>query len=432
MDRSHLTMTQRDLRALARSLFDVAVKAADPSLAVCRELSANPLPPLTRGRYIVFAVGKASCSMAQEALHHVPVDTPCEAFAVTNPENVRDVPGCEVVAAGHPVPDERGLRASLEIRRRLQAAGSGDVVLCLISGGGSALLPFPPPEIPLADKITVNELLLARGFDIYQTNLVRQQLSQLKGGGLVRLASPARVRALIISDVIGDDPRCIASGPTSTPLGSPAEAVRLLHEHDVWRDVPVSVRTYLAHAGNATYAASPQETQNCIIASNRQSLEAIAAAVPELSPVIVSNRLCGDVGDAVHEITDQIRTQPPERQLLIWGGETTVSVAGNGQGGRNQELALRVAMAMRDLRDHWVFLSGGTDGRDGPTDAAGGIVDSSTTQRIAEVGENAEVLLSNSDSYRALRAAGDLLLTGATGTNVADVQLFLRNAQHLA
>ncbi len=425
-----MDMAERKLRALARSLFDTAVKAADPALAVRRELTANPPRELEGGRYLVFAIGKAACAMAAEALRHIPVGTPYEALVVTNPENAREIPGCEVSAAGHPVPDTRGLRAALDIKRRSRAAGAGDVVLCLISGGGSALLPLPPPEIPLADKITVNEILLSSGLDIYRTNLVRQQLSQLKGGGLARSAYPADVRALIVSDVIGDDPRCIASGPTAATLGSPAEAIRLLRERDVWEDIPASVRGYLDRKADTFPLTPPHRTENVIVASNRQSLEAVAATVPELSPVIVSDRLRGDVGDAAHDIVEQIEAQPRERRLLVWGGETTVGITGNGRGGRNQELALRVSMAARHLEGRWVFLSGGTDGRDGPTDAAGGIVDSGTLRRIAQADEDADELLLDNDSYRALRAAGDLLLTGATGTNVADIQMFLRDAGH--
>ena len=425
-------MTKSNLRDLARSLFTVGVKAADPSLAVRHELTAHPLRGLSGGRYIVFAIGKAACAMAAEALHHVPSGTPFWALAVTNPENLCEVPNCDVIAAGHPVPDERGRWASLEVKRRLQTASRRDVVLCLVSGGGSALLTLPPPGIPLADIIAVNELLLSHGFDIYQTNLVRQQVSQLKGGGLARLASPANVRSLIISDVIGDDPRCIASGPTSAPLGSAAEAVQLLRDRDVWIDVPVKVRNYLGQAAQFPPAASRQRTDNRIIASNWRSLEAMAAAVPDHSPVIVSDRLCGDVGSAAHQIISDIKAQPLDRRLLVWGGETTVRVSGDGRGGRNQELALRIAMAARNINEDWVFLSGGTDGRDGPTDAAGGLVDSGTVKRIAEAGEDINELLANSDSYLALRTAGDLLVTGPTGTNVADIQLFLRDPEHPA
>lgn len=422
-------MTKRNLRALARSLFDVAVEAADPALAVRRELTANSLCELTGGRYLILAFGKAACAMTTEAISHIPASTPFEAFAVTNTENVREVPHCETVAARHPVPDERGRQASLEVRRRLQAAGGSDVVLCLISGGGSALLVLPPPEIPLADKIAVNEILLNRGFDIYQTNLVRQQLSQLKGGGLAQLAFPARVRSLIVSDVVGDDPRCIASGPTSAPLGSPADAVQLLKHRGLWEEIPASVRNYLDRTASLAPPTSSKSAENSIVASNWRSLEAIAAAAPHLSPMIVSGRLNGDVGNAAHEIMNQVKARPPECRLLIWGGETTVRVNGDGTGGRNQELALRVSMAAQGIKDRWVFLSGGTDGRDGPTDAAGGLVDSGTIRRIEETGANASALISNNDSYSALSASGDLLMTGATGTNVADIQLFLRDPE---
>ena len=422
-------MAIQELRKLAHSFFRAAVEAADPTTAVREELESSPLPALAGGRHVLVAVGKAACAMTEEALRHIPAAALRDAVAVTNSENARCVPGCTVMAAGHPVPDIRGLRAAKEVRRRLLAAGPDDWILCLISGGGSALMPLPPPGISLEDKAKVNEILLSRGFDIFQANLVRQQISQIKGGGMARMAGPAKVRALVLSDVIGDDLRCIASGPVSAPLGSPLDAVRLLRDQGVWDVIPGRVRAYLDRAESAA-RMPPGNVEAKLIGSNRRSLEAICAMAPGWSPAIVSDRLCGDVRKAAKGIVGRMAaSRRTGRELLIWGGETTVSLKGDGRGGRNQELALRVALRAQDIGGDWVFLSGGTDGRDGPTDAAGGIVDSGTVGRIAGSGEDALELLSNSDSYRALRVAGDLLVTGATGTNVADVQLFLREAR---
>ncbi len=400
------------------------MKAADPALAVRRALAQAPLERLqSGGRHLLVAVGKAAVAMMGEALRHVPDGSAAEAIAVTNYENARDISGAQVFAAGHPVPDENGLKAGQAVISLLQSAGAADRVLCLISGGGSALLPAPPADVPLADKIAVNQILLAHGFDIYQTNLVRQQLSTLKGGGMVRFAHPAPLRALIISDVIGDDMSCIASGPTAPPLGTCADAAKLLKHRGVWDKVPESARARLATENDAPPVA---EAENRLVGSNRQSLQAIAAGAPDWAPVIVTDQLQGDVGDAAARIAARIGTAAAGRQMLIWGGETTVNLTGDGRGGRNQELALRVAMKAGEIPGDWVFLSGGTDGRDGPTDAAGGIVDTGTIARIAGAGEDIDALLSNNDSYNALQAAGDLLMTGSTGTNVADVQIFLR------
>lgn len=419
-------MTAHDLRTVATTLFKAAVVAADPALAVRTALRRAPLPPLSGGRYVLIAAGKAACAMMQEALAHLPDGAAYRAIAVTNYENARAIAGCDVLAAGHPVPDENGLNASKRVAGLLAGAQRHDFVLCLISGGGSALLPAPAEGISLADKIAVNEILLAHGFDITEINLIRQQLSRLKGGGMLCLAHPAQVRALIVSDVIGDDMRVIASGPTAQPIGTRAEAAALLKARGVWALCPRSVQARLSQVAPAGRPA-PAQADNALIGSNRQSLQAVADAVADWTPHIVSDRLQGDVAEAADNIVKAIGKTPAKgRQLLIWGGETTVRLTGTGRGGRNQELALRVAQQADAIAGDWVFLSGGTDGRDGPTDAAGGLVDAGTFGRIRAGGLDPVAMLGNNDSYAALKAAGDLLITGATGTNVADVQIFLR------
>ncbi|MCJ7870972.1 DUF4147 domain-containing protein [Phaeobacter sp. J2-8] len=411
-------MTSQDLRDTALHLFAKAVEAADPALALRHALGEHPLPD-PAGELHVIAIGKAAPAMLQEALRHV--DRPVQALAVTHYENEMDVPGATVLRSAHPVPDAAGLRAGQDIMTRLAAVGAQDAVVVLVSGGGSALVPAPADGISLDDKAAVNKLLLGAGLDIVRMNLVRQQLSQLKGGGLLHCAAPAPVTAYLLSDVIGDDLRAIASGPTVGPIGSKEEAVAVLKNAGVWDDCPENVRNHLLAE---SVAVSTPPVQNHLIGSNRKSLEAMLAATTGKAE-IVSDALEGDVADAaefVLQAASQARGKGP--MALIFGGETTVVLRGDGRGGRNQELALRVAMAAKnhELPENWLFLSGGTDGRDGPTDAACGIVGPETADAI---GADAETLLANNDSYEALRRAGALLITAATGTNVADVQVFL-------
>lgn len=409
------------LRDRARQLFDVACRAADPGLALTRALRDAPLPrPDAGGRLIVVAVGKAAVPMAEALIAALPDPAQAVVLVVTNYENARPVAGAEVMAAGHPVPDANGAAAAVAVERLLAGATEADRVVALVSGGGSALLPAPVDGVTLGDKAATSRLLLGGGLDITQMNQVRQGLSRLKGGGFLRAAAPAPVCAFILSDVIGDDLRVIASGLTVAPIATHAATRALLREAGLWDRLPPSVRTALARPDPAT---APPPARNHLIGSNRLSLEAVQAAAGP-SARIASDRLTGDVADAAATIIAAAREAEADA-CLIFGGETTVTLRGTGLGGRNQELALRVALAMPDLGRDWCFLSGGTDGRDGPTDAAGGLVDAGTPRRLRDAGVDAQALLADNDSHRALAAAGDLLLTGATGTNVADVQILL-------
>lgn len=416
-------MTQIDtLRTQARLLFDAAVTAADPAIAVRRGLATSPVPPRKPGgRTILIAIGKAAPAMLGEAMNAFPEAQ--VALAVTHHENAATLEGAELMRAGHPVPDEAGARAAKRVMDVLGDATADDRVIALISGGGSALLPAPPPGVSLTDKARLNDLLLSAGLDIVQMNLVRQQVSLLKGGGFVRHAAPAPVYAYLLSDVIGDDLRAIASGPTVSPIGTPATAIETLQSAGIWDATPASIR---AHLAQAQHDASLPEVTNTLVGSNRLSLEAMRDTAEKigLSARIVSDALTGDVGDAAQEVLAELIARP-EPTALLFGGETTVKLTGTGRGGRNQELALRVATQAPEMKAKWVFLSGGTDGRDGPTDAAGGLVDSGTLPRIKAAGQDVTALLANNDSYAALAAAGDLLMTRATGTNVADVQVLL-------
>ncbi len=415
------------LRDTATRLFQTACLAADPARALDRALETAPLPrPEPGGVYRVVAIGKAAIPMATRLLARLEGHQ-ADAIVVTNYENAGDLPGATVLASGHPVPDENGLVAAYKIEEVLGRATAADRVIALISGGGSALLPAPVDGLDLADKAELNRVLLANGFEITEINLIRQQVSRLKGGGLLR-ATRAPVTAYILSDVIGDDLRVIASGPTVAPIGSPADARALLKSRGVWNSIPASVQTVLEKDRPA--GAQPPAAVNALVGSNRKSLDAVLEAAGP-GAVIVNDHLTGDVAAAAEAIVAAARNAPAGRShCLIFGGETTVTLRGDGLGGRNQELALRVALAMPEIGRDWVFLSGGTDGRDGPTEAAGGIVDTGTLDRMRSSGGDPDALLANNDSHAALRLSGDLLVTGATGTNVADVQILLLGPGH--
>lgn len=417
---------QGALRGKAEGLFRTACEAADPARAL-RSALVQHLPALSPGPggvWRIVAVGKAAVPMAREMLAHL-AGAKVRAVVVTNYENAQDIDGASVLAAGHPVPDDNGAKAAYAVEALLQGAQPQDRVIALISGGGSALLPAPIAGVSLQDKAEVSRLLLGAGLNITQMNMVRQSLSRLKGGGLARAAMPAPVTAFILSDVIGDDLRVIASGLTVAPIGNAAQARGLLEKRGLWAQLPQAVRRALQQS--APNLPAPPSADNILIGSNRKSLEAVAA---QAGGVIVSDKLVGDVQLAARRVINAARAAPVDAPAcLIFGGETTVTLQGNGLGGRNQELALRVALQMPDLGRAWVFLSGGTDGRDGPTDAAGGVVDAGTRARIMATGGAPVALLANNDSHRALGLAGDLLICGATGTNVADVQILLLGAK---
>ncbi|MGR3660605.1 MAG: glycerate kinase type-2 family protein [Paracoccaceae bacterium] len=404
------------IRSQALSLFKAGVVAANPARAVDKSINDKALPKVD-GKYFVISVGKAAIGMAEAALSHLPnVEA---ALVVTNYENATELQGAKVLAAGHPVPDQNGAAASQAVIDLLGHCGADDHVLALFSGGGSALLPAPIDGITLADKAKVSRLLLSAGIDIQGMNLVRQHLSKLKGGGLLRMAAPAKVTALILSDVVGDDLRVIASGPTVAPIGTRSDARQQLENAGIWDEMPVSVREHLIKDNDV--AGDAPAAENRLIGSNKISLAAMSDCDP--SAGVVTEPLVGDVEDAAGLICKNMR---PGKWL--YGGETTVRLTGTGLGGRNQELALRVALLAEaaNWQGDWVFLSGGTDGRDGPTDAAGGLVDNGTLARMRAAEIDPQASLLDNDSYHALKASGDLLMIGATGTNVADLQVLIR------
>jgi len=437
------------------AIFKAGVAAADPYLAVKNTLSIEngllkillDLQDKTKSRSCdwksihLLAFGKAAVAMAAAAQEIIPTHWLAgKGVAVTTYESTRPLESFEVIGAGHPLPDASGLQAGKVIAERAQQAKAGELVLVLISGGGSALLPAPVPAISLEEKIATTKLLLACGATINQINCVRKHLSQLKGGGLAKLVAPADLHALILSDVLGDDIGSIASGPTVADDSRFLDAIDILKSHAAWIQTPESVQTYLQQGADNLQPETPKSGDNIfnnashtLIGSNLISLEAAIKMSGNLGyqTAVYSRHLCGEARHAAENLATYAKNRQTnglkQPIAIIAGGETTVTLSGNGKGGRNQEMALAFALAAEQfqLADNWTFLSGGTDGRDGPTDAAGGIVDSNTLFRMRLAGLDPEKMLNNHDSYPALKAVNDLLMTGATGTNVADLQILL-------
>jgi hydroxypyruvate reductase len=406
-----------------RSAFQAAIDQADPKAAVARHMTA--LSHNANGRVIVIAAGKAAPAMLRGAMAQLGQNI--EAICVTHKENQDRIENIPFFNSGHPIPDDVGLQATQMITEILARMTADDHVIALISGGASALLPAPAQGISLADKQALNAALLASGLDIVEMNMIRQQVSTLKGGGLLRQAAPAHVSAYILSDVVGDDLRAIASGPTVAPLGTKTSARERLQQVGAWDTLPASITVHMQ--GPDVNDDLPKAT-NTLVGSNRQSVEAAAAHLrPDFNVIAIDDPLVGDVDTAAQTIITALDNQLPVSAptAIVWGGETTVQLQGDGRGGRNQEMALLVAQHLNDCNPtqgiH--FLSGGTDGRDGPTDAAGAIVDAGTWARITDAGLDPAALLANNNSYAALQASGDLLITGATGTNVADIQILM-------
>jgi len=434
------------LRLDAKQIFQAGIQAANPYLAVHRHLhfSEGQLKmSLDNGGYrtgqwrniTLIGFGKAACAMAKAALEIIPSDLlNGNGMVVTHYGNRVPLAGIQVLGAGHPLPDNSGLSAAHRLAGLVTAARPGDLVLVLVSGGGSALIPYPAPPITLAEEIAATDLLLASGATINQINCVRKHLSVLKGGGLAKLAA-ADLHALILSDVIGDDLASIASGPTVPDKSTYADAIAVLKQFGSWDRLPDSVKRHLTQGQAGLIPETPKpgdpvfrNTGHSLIGGNAISINAMLDCAQGLGycTEVYSRDFCGEARIAADKLARHAK-QSGKPTALLAGGETTVTVKGTGLGGRNQELALAFALAAEkyQLTGSWVLLSGGTDGRDGPTDAAGGLVDNGSLGRVRQAGLEPLALLDNNDAYHALETSGDLLLTGATGTNVADLQILL-------
>jgi hydroxypyruvate reductase len=341
--------------------------------------------------------------------------------------------------ADHPVPDEAGIKGTQEIVQLLRTTGPNDLIICLISGGGSALLPLPVDGVSLLEKQDVTKRLLACGANINQMNAVRKHISKIKGGQLARVAYPSTLITLMLSDVIGNYLDVIASGPT-VPDTSTFEDVRDLMDHfEIWNDMPDSVRSHVVNGLSGELEETPKEgdaifskTQNVIVGSNIQAVLAAEAHASSLGyhTLVLSSFIEGGTKDVarVHAAIakEVLQTDHPISRpaCVVSGGETTVTIRGNGKGGRNQEFALAAALDIAGL-ESVVILSGGTDGTDGPTDAAGALCDGDTVRRAEEKKLNPLKHLTNNDAYPFFQKLDDLIITGPTNTNVMDLRLIL-------
>ena len=431
------------LRSQALRIFNAALQAAAPGEAVRNHLRLSGDTLFAgRKRYAlskfnsiyVIGAGKASVEMARaierllgRRIHTGLINTKYEHAG----QPLRHI---EVNECGHPVPDAAGEKGAARIGQIARRAEKNDLVICLISGGASALLPLPAPPVTLKDTQAITKLLLDCGANIHDINCVRKHISQLQGGQLARLAYPATVLALILSDVIGDDLDVIGSGPTVPDPTTFAGAKAVLEKYAIWNKVP-SVRQRISAGEEETPKPGDrifEHVQNVIVGSNRLAVDAAARAARDLGfrTMILSTVIQGEareVGRVYAAMAREIRaTGRPLRTpaCIISGGETTVTIHGRGLGGRNQEFVLAASMDIAGL-DDVVILSGGTDGTDGPTDAAGAVADGTTLARAAAKGLPAAAYLANNDSYHFFNALGDLVKTGPTGTNVADVQMIL-------
>jgi hydroxypyruvate reductase len=411
-------------RQQAFAIFQAGVAAANPYDAVKKHF----VLPENFSKIHVIAFGKAACSMANAAQEMIPENLLGEAIAVTNYENVVAVKNVEVFGASHPLPDLAGFEAAKKVAQIAKHANANELVLVLISGGGSALIPFPVDNISLDEKIATTNLLLSCGATINEINCVRKHLSQLKGGHLANLISPATCHALILSDVLGDDLSVIASGTTVADKSTFADAVEILKAKNVCELVPKSVQNHLKNAVCET-PKMLENVENTLIGSNFMSVEAAVKIAQSLDYRVIrlDYPLCGEAREVAEDFVLAAQKVENTKIAFITGGETTVTLRGNGKGGRNQEMALAFAIAAekKGLTGEWTFLSGGTDGIDGVSPSAGGIVDNDSLERMKKAGVNPTKLLDNNDSYHALKSSDDLLMTGATGTNVADLQILL-------
>jgi len=435
------------LRRAAAQILEHSLRAADPRPAIARTMSvegnalmvagnAHPLPP--RGRIVVVGAGKAGAPMAQ-AVDDILGDRVTAGVVAVKTGHQAPLRRIRLREAGHPLPDDAGVAAAEEILALLSGLGPDDLVICLISGGGSALLPLPRPGVTLADMVRTTDLLLRSGADITELNTVRKHLSRIAGGQLARTAAPARLVTLVVSDIVGSPLDAIASGPTVPDPTTYADALAVLAKYRLTGAVPSPVLGILCRgeAGEVPETPKPGDpafahTQVVIVVDNAAAARAAHGAAAEagfhtltLSTYIEGEaREVGRVLAGIAREIDAAGRPAPRPACIVAGGETTVTVEGSGRGGRNQEVALGAARGLAGLSDVLV-VSFATDGTDGPTDAAGGVADGTTLARAKAKGLDLTRTLAGNDAYPFLDALGDLIRTGPTGTNVNDVMLIL-------
>ncbi|HET6662165.1 MAG TPA: DUF4147 domain-containing protein [Rubrobacter sp.] len=423
-----------------QEIFAAGLAAADPQRAVRRELELEDGAILAGEkrfeprRVFVLAAGKAAGAMAKAA-EELLGEKVSGGLVVTKDGHDPGPEGFETLFASHPEPDERSVEAARRVQEYAESLGEGDLLLALISGGASALLADPSPPIELADLKKLTGDLLRSGADIGEINTVRKHVSMLKGGGLVRLAHPAPIIALLLSDVVGDEPSSIASGLTAPDPTTLDSTRRVLERYGI--EPPESIATHLQSAEETPASDDPifENVVNCICGGGWHAAEAAAKRAEELgyAPLLLTTTLTGDALGAasmyaaiIREVLASGNPAPPPC-AIVSGGEATVTVRGGGTGGPNQEFVLALAVELDGI-DGWATFAADTDGNDGSTDAAGGIVDGKTAQRIRDADLDPEGALAGNDSYAALMAGEALLVTGPTGTNVNDLRVALVSA----
>lgn len=408
----------------ARQIFRAALAAADPARAVLDHVQSDGRALVADGQRYAFAdfdrirvvgAGKAGARMAL-ALERLLGQRISDGFVNVPDATAVHLRRIHLHPAGHPVPDERGVEGARRIAQIARESGPRDLLLAVISGGASALLPLPGPGISLAKKQRITRRLLACGATIHEINTVRKHMSAIKGGHLAALAAPATLLALILSDVIGDDLSVIGSGPTVLDKSTVAEAIEILQRYGI--PAPPLTETPKRRVA----------ARNLIVGSNRQSIAAAAKKARELGyrPIVLSTTIDGETREIARmhaAIAREMRATGESKVCFLSGGETTVTIRGKGLGGRNQEFVLAAAIALAKTPGVTIF-SAGTDGIDGPTDAAGAMVATGARSGVID-GRDAQRYLDNNDSYHYFEKYGGLIKSGPTGTNVMDVRMLL-------
>ncbi|MBV8468879.1 MAG: glycerate kinase [Burkholderiaceae bacterium] len=419
-----------DARALLRRMFDAAIASAQPSVCVPPHLP-DPASLKPGGRLIVIGAGKASAAMARAVEDDW--QGPLSGLVVTRYGYAQPCRHIEIVEAAHPVPDAAGEAAARRMLSMLEGLTPDDLVLCLISGGGSALLPLPAPGLTLADKQDINRALLKSGATISEMNCVRRHLSAIKGGRLAAACAPAHVLSLLISDVPGDQFVDIASGPTVPDASTCADALEVLRRYQI--PIPPAALAWLEQGLGESIKPGDARLARCetrLIATPQMALEAAARVAREagVTPVILGDALEGEareLGTVLAGIARQVRQhgQPaPAPCVLLSGGESTVTVKGSGRGGRNVECLLAMALSLQACPGVYA-LAGDTDGVDGLEDIAGALITPDTLQRASQARLNARACLADNDAHRFFETLGDSVITGPTLTNVNDFRAVL-------
>lgn len=429
------------LREDAKKIYTSSLAKLDPSGTVLDYLTHNKIISSKCEKIYPVAFGKASISMMSGFLNYVnneysdmPIHNKPVVISNNSTEEIRyDV---DLFFSSHPIPDEKSLIAGDKVINYITSSSEYDLVIFLISGGASALLAKPPSEIKLTDKIVLTDLLLKSGASINEMNTVRKHMSDIKGGRLAEFANPSSCYSLVISDVINDDISSIASGPTISDITTYGDAMNILSSYDLTKKTPPSIINYFNKGINGEIDESPEEINNCtntIISSNRLYREQLASHAIKhgYKPVIIPRDIIGEAkGEAlflIDFINNYLSTENSDPLAFISGGETVVNISGSGKGGRNQELALSFLANHEKIQTDrdWMLLSVGTDGIDGPTDAAGAIIDSASVDQMRKSELDIFSYLEKNNSYNFLRDIDALYITGPSGTNVADIQIIL-------